>query len=221
MTTSPRSTIFTELDSLRDWLVATLDSYESYDEGHEYPWDNHLWRSNTFRRAHLDVVDASESKKLYMMHLTVLPHTNDGSPIFGFDLIAGPKKVTGAFHDFSPIDTNHEMLLKFEGQSSAYSWSKERELPEWARNIFSNNMVAAGFITDVEELDKVIRLVMSNLEYYLANVGDRGERDFTAAQNNYCYWQKQNPHTPKVMAALGYQEELVNTFIQDCLFPEL
>ena len=82
------------------------------------------------------VVDssASETKKLYMMHLTVFPHTNDGSPVFGFDLIAGPKKVTGAFHDFSPIDKNHEMLLEFEDQATEYSWSKERELPEWARS---------------------------------------------------------------------------------------
>jgi hypothetical protein len=155
------------------------------------------------------------------MHLRVFPHTNDGSPVFGFDLIAGPKKVTGAFHDFSPIDKNHEMLLEFEDQATEYSWSKERELPEWARNIFSSNMVAAGFITDVEELDKVIKLVRNNLEYYLENVGGRAEVDFTGAQNKYCYWQKQNPHTPKVMAALGYQEKVVHRFIQDCLFPEI
>ena len=101
-----------------------------------------------------------------MMHLTVFPHTDDGSPVFGFDLIAGPKKVAGAFHDFSPIDKNHEMLLGFKQRVSPLTWSKKRELPEWARNIFSDDMVSAGFITDVEELESVIGLVKSNLKYY-------------------------------------------------------
>ncbi len=220
MTGLPESTIFTSLEGAKKWLVSELSEYETYDEGHRYPWDNYLWRSEKFRRAHLDVVDARDTKRLYMMHLTVFPHTDDGSPVFGFDLIAGPKKVTGAFHDFSPIDKNHEMLLGFKERVSPLTWSKKRELPEWARNIFSEDMVSAGFITDVEELESVIGLVKSNLKYYLSKVGERGDKDFTDAQNKYCFWQKQNPHTPKVMAALGYQDEEVNKFIQECLFPE-
>ncbi len=220
MTGLPESTIFTSLEGAKKWLVSELSAYETYDEGHRYPWDNYLWRSEKFRRAHLDVVDARDTKRLYMMHLTVFPHTDDGSPVFGFDLIAGPKKVTGAFHDFSPIDENHEMLLGFKERVTPMTWSKKRELPEWARNIFSKDMVSAGFITDVEELESVIGLVKSNLQYYLSKVGARGDKDFTDAQNKYCFWQKQNPHTPKVMAALGYQDEEVNKFIQECLFPE-
>ena len=220
MTGLPESTIFTSLEGAKKWLVSELSEYETYDEGHRYPWDNYLWRSEKFRRAHLDVVDARDTKRLYMMHLTVFPHTDDGSPVFGFDLIAGPKKVTGAFHDFSPIDENHEMLLGFKERVTPMTWSKKRELPEWARNIFSEDMVSAGFITDVEELESVIGLVKANLRYYLSKVGERGDIDFTDAQNKYCFWQKQNPHTPKVMAALGYQDEEVNKFIQECLFPE-
>tara|TARA_S200000501_G_scaffold313411_1_gene304850 strand:+ start:854 stop:1519 length:666 start_codon:yes stop_codon:yes gene_type:complete len=220
MTELPESTIFTSLEKAKEWLVSELSDYETYDEGHRYPWDNYLWRDEKFRRAHLDVVDARDTKRLYMMHLTVFPHTDDGSPVFGFDLIAGPKKVTGAFHDFSPIDENHEMLLGFKERVTPMTWSKKRELPEWARNIFSEDMVSAGFITDVEELESVIGLVKANLRYYLSKVGERGDIDFTDAQNKYCFWQKQNPHTPKVMAALGYQDEEVNKFIQECLFPE-
>jgi hypothetical protein len=40
------------------------------------------------------------------------------------------------------------------------------------------------------------------------------------AQNRYCYWQKQNPHTPKVMASLGLDEAMVHDFIHQVLFPE-
>ena len=43
----------------------------------------------------------------------------------------------------------------------------------------------------------------------------------TEAQNYYCSNQKQNPHTPKVMASLGLDEEDVRVFIQECLFPEI
>lgn len=221
MTTSQESTIFNSLIAAKEWLVSEFSEYETYDEGHRYPWDNHLWRSDKFRRAHLDVIDARETKKLYMMHLTVFPHTDDGAPVFGFDLIAGPKKVTGAFHDFSPIDPDHEMLLEFSKAAEPLTWSRKRELPEWARNIFSKDMVSAGFITEVEELNKVTELVQQNLKYYLGAVGKRGGGDFKQAQNKYCFWQKQNPHTPKVMAALGYQDEEVSKFIQECLFPEL
>jgi hypothetical protein len=30
-----------------------------------------------------------------------------------------------------------------------------------------------------------------------------------------------NPHTPRVMASLGLNEEDVRVFIQECLFPEI
>jgi len=39
-------------------------------------------------------------------------------------------------------------------------------------------------------------------------------------QNRYCAYQKQNPHTPKVMESLGLDPEDVRTFIDECLFPE-
>jgi hypothetical protein len=45
--------------------------------------------------------------------------------------------------------------------------------------------------------------------------------DTTAHQNYYCDNQKQNPHTPKVMASLGLNEADIAVFIQDCLFPEI
>ena len=40
-------------------------------------------------------------------------------------------------------------------------------------------------------------------------------------QNRYCYYQKQNPHTPKVMASLGLDPNDVEKFIHECLFPEV
>lgn len=212
--------IFSLLEDAVQRIKGTLDAYESYDEGYNYPWVNHLWRSSTFRRAHLDVIDARDTCKLYMLHLTVFPHTNDPSPIFGFDLIAGPTKVTGAFHDFSTVVPT-ALDKWFAERASEQQWSKERQLPEWARRIFSGKMVAAGNIQDPQELKRLIDFVIENLAHYLASIGKMETTDYTTQQNHYCHWQKQNPHTPRVMAALGFEPEVVHDFIQKCLFPEL
>jgi len=156
-----------------------------------------------------------------MMHLCIFPHVNDPSPIFGFDLIAGPSKVTGAFHDFSPTAGGTNLDTWFKDRAATQRWSKERKLPEWAQQIFSPSMVAAGNIQDPEELATLITFAGDNLAHYLSEVGKKTVSDYTSNQNHYCHWQKQNPHTPRVMAALGFEQEVVHAFIQKCLFPEV
>lgn len=215
------NTIFQQLEDQTAWFKDRLSAYEQYDEGHEFPWENNLYKSRSFRRAHLDVVDVRSTKKLYMMHLCIFPHTNDPSPIFGFDLIAGPNKVTGAFHDFSPVGGDTILDREFATIVTDYQWSKERELPEWAKNIFSKHMVAAGNITDPEELQKVLDLTKKTTELYLSCVGDNDHLDHTDKQNYYCYNQKQNPHTPRVMTSLGFTQGVVDEFISKCLFPKV
>lgn len=214
-------TIFEELEGAHEQLLHVLRQYPEQDEGHDFSWPNYVFAADTFRRAHLDIVDARETKKLYMLHLTIMPHVSDPAPIFGFDIIAGPKKVTGAFHDFSPTSTEHPLLDAFAKDTAAFMPSKPRTLPDWAQAIFSPSMVAAGNIQDVEELQTLLKFVFNNLDMYLAGLGGHGTQDFTAAQNRYCHYQKQNPHTPKVMAALGLDPAEVARFIDKCLFPEL
>lgn len=215
------SLLLTQLEDTAQWIVTQFAPHEEYDEGHDYHWQNKLWRGETFRRAHLDIVDARESRKLYMMHLTVFPNTSDPSPIFGFDVIAGPNKVTGLFHDYSPVSGDTALDRWFSCRVSRTEWSKQRELPDWARAIFSKHMVAAGNIQDPEELSRLLGLVRDSLRVYLAGVGLSGDTDFTAQQNHYCANQKRNPHTPRVMEALGFEPEVVHEFIHSCLFPEV
>lgn len=215
------STIFSQLIAAASEIKAVLDRYQPVDEGHDYSWPNHVYTSPIFRRAHIDIVDARESKKLYMMHLCIFPKLNDPSPIFGLDIIAGPNKVTGAFHDFSPVDPSHKLVEWFGHKVQTCNWSKPRELPDWAKQIFSGNMVAAGNIQDPTELKYFLDLALSNLGYYLNRIGEETNENFTQQQNKYCYWQKKNPHTPKVMAALGLDPQEVERFIGECLFPEI
>jgi hypothetical protein len=187
-------------------------------------WLNRVWTSDTYRRAHIDVVDARETKGLWMMHCCVFPHTHNPGPIFGLDVVSGVNKITGFFHDYSPAgDVEHPMLATFGKMTSNLAWRKERELPEWAQRIFSKNMIAAGNLQDQAELNQIISLSRMTLLYYLGNIGKTNNtaENTTQEQNYYAYNQKQNPHTPKVMTSLGLNEDDVRVFIQDCLFPEL
>ena len=187
-------------------------------------WINRVWSSPSYRRAHVDVVDARETKGLWMMHCCIFPHTHNPAPIFGFDVIAGKNKMTGCFIDYSQTgDTEHPMIQYFGEEVSRYEWFKKRELPDWAKRIFSPYMVAAGNVSDESELAQLSSLANILINHYLECVGETNNtaENTTEAQNYYCTNQKQNPHTPKVMASLGLNEEDVRVFIQDCLFPEI
>lgn len=187
-------------------------------------WVNKVWSSNLYRRAHIDVVDARESRGLWMMHCCVFPHTHNPAPIFGFDVIAGKNKITGCFMDFSPAgDSEHAMIDWFAGEASRLQWNKTRKLPDWAERIFTGSMIAAGNVSNEEELSQIFDIAKKGINHYLETVGETNHRAVSTvnAQNYYCENQKKNPHTPKVMTSLGLNEEDVRIFIQDCLFPEI
>ena len=187
-------------------------------------WVNRVWSSNIYRRAHVDVVDARESKGLWMMHCCIFPHIHNPAPIYGFDVVAGKNKITGCFHDYSNAgDPEHPMMDWFADEVNKLDWNRTRKLPDWAERIFSPSMVAAGNVQEEEELEQIFAMARTTLKHYLETVGETNNtaNNTTEAQNYYCENQKQNPHTPRVMVSLGLSEEDVTTFIQDCLFPEI
>ena len=199
-----------------------LDYFNRPDSG----WINRVWANDYVRRAHIDVVDARDSKGLWMMHVCIIPTLDNPAPIYGFDVIAGKNKMTGAFHDFSPsADPDHDMIQGYYESVEHFVPEKQRELPEWARNIFTGKMLAAGNVKTDEEATEIIRIALSNLHAYFAEVGSTkgyGDQDLVAAsQNYYCHNQQQNPHTANVMKSLGLPEEDVDRFCTDMLFPKL
>ena len=188
-------------------------------------WVNRVWSGDNFRRAHVDVVDARTTKGLWMMHVCVFPHINNSGPIYGLDVIAGKNKVTGFFHDFSPtVDHKDLLIVEFGNFVGQFNWKKERELPEWAKAIFSEHMVAVGNVNTIEELENLCEVGIENCDMWLDSI-DNSNRcsvdEGKAAQNRYAYYQKQNPHTPRTMTALGLNEEDVKVFVQQCLFPDI
>jgi phycocyanobilin:ferredoxin oxidoreductase len=199
-----------------------LDYFNRPDSG----WINRVWANDYVRRAHIDVVDARDSKGLWMMHVCIFPQLNNPAPIYGFDVIAGKNKMTGAFHDFSPsADPDHPMIQGYYESVEHFVPEKQRELPEWARNIFTGKMLAAGNVKTDEEATEIIRIALDNLHAYFDEVGlTDGEGDPTIVapcQDYYCHNQQQNPHTANVMKSLGLPEEDVDRFCTDMLFPKL
>ena len=199
-----------------------LDTFNQPDNG----WINRVWANSSVRRAHIDVVDARNSKGLWMMHVCCFPDLHNDAPIYGFDVIAGKNKMTGAFHDFSPSATlDHPMIDGYKESVEDFIPKKQRELPEWARNIFTDKMLAAGNVNTEEEAVAIIDIAIANLRAWFEEVPQfDGFGDATlvkASQNYYAHNQQQNPHTPAVMKSLGLPEEDVEVFCRDMLFPKL
>ena len=189
-------------------------------------WINRVWKNDDVRRAHIDVVDARKTKGLWMMHVCVFPQLNNNGPIYGFGVIAGKNKMTGAFHDFSASSggEDHPMVQWYQDTVKDFIPEKVRELPQWAQNIFTPSMIAASNVKE-DEADVIIQMALDNLHTYLDTIGEytgEGDRELTiASQNYYCENQQQNPHTPRVMKSLGLDEADVDNFCTDMLFPKI
>ena len=226
--------IWERLIKCKDDIVEILDlTCSEYKEqgmerfnNEEFGWVNRTWKNEYIRRAHVDVVDVREKKGLWMMHVCLFPELTNGGPIYGFDVIAGENKVTGAFHDFSPLlQKDHPLTNWFLNETKWFKPSKERELPDWAKAIFSGGMIAAGNVRDEKELNQICTLAVDNLANYIDKIrnhdGEATREDVIKAQNYYCEHQQQNPHTPRVMQSLGLPDDDIKLFCQDNLFPKI
>lgn len=191
-----------------------------------FDWFNKVYYSfRKFRRAHVEVLDRREKNNMWIMHVTIFPHTDDDSPIFGFDIVCTGNKVSGVFHDFSvTTNTNHFLLEVFASKVKNLKWKKERELPDWGKAIFSQNMIAAGGSTSEEELQQIINVCVDNLDLYLRGIGDtscKNKEDIVSMQNRYCSYQKQNPYPIKMLVNFGLTKEQAEDFVNNHLFPEV
>ena len=222
--------IWERLIKLEKEIIEVLDTHlveykePGMDRFNKPGWTNRTWSNMNIRRAHVDVVDARETKGLWMAHVCLFPMLENGGPIYGFDIIAGKKKVTGAFHDFSPLlQKEHPLTKWFIEENKWFKPSKERELPEWAKAIFSGGMIAAGNVQEERELNQICTIAVSNLNAYIDKIGqfntDSNREDVIRAQNYYCENQQKNPHTPRVMQSLGLPDEDIKLFCADNLFP--
>jgi phycocyanobilin:ferredoxin oxidoreductase len=219
--------VWPQMQALSERIIQKFDKADAADIQEEYQienldfsWKNYVWENNRYRRAHIEIVDATKTKKMWVMHMTIFPHYDCPDPIFGFDVVCGKNKITGAFHDFSHVGLS-DLYEWYQRKMDTLQWNKPRELPEWAKRIFSPSMLAAGNIQTQEEIDQLIETAIDNLDKYLYNVGKvRDSKDYSDKHNFYCANQKLNPHTPAMMETFGVDKKIFAKFMDEVLFPE-
>jgi len=157
-----------------------------------------------------------------MMHVCAFARPEYPMPIYGYDVIAGKRKITGCFHDVSPTvstDLTDEHYQDFHNLVKSYLPTKPRELPLWAKEIFSPSMIAAGNVTDKLEVKRLTQYGLDNLNRWFGFL-ERQEPcldyDLIVAHENakskYCHNQLQNPNSKNVMISLGLDKDYVEQF---------
>ena len=103
-------------------------------------------------------------------------------------------------------------------------WNKPRELPPWAKEIFSENMIAVGNINTEEELDQFIMVTSDLVTHYLENLEQNAfktNRNTIPILNKYCSNQKLNPHLHRSILAMGISEADKDAYVNGVLFEEI
>jgi len=216
---------------LRTNFTKHLDPYEEDKHQHadDLPgWEDYFWKSDHIRKAHLKTIEPVGKNKMWLMHINVFPEFNCDLPLFGLDIVSTPTKVSGVFCDYSKIHdgvcTNLYQTY-FHETVKDLSWKRERELPPWAQEIFSSDMMAAGTVKVGEELDQLCETAIRLQEFYLENLPrvftNNTEINTLDAQNKYCINQKMNKMLHSSILAMGIPEEIKDQYVENVLFEEV
>jgi hypothetical protein len=184
-------------------------------------WEDTFWYGDNVRKCHLKTIITD---KMWLMHINIFPKDGINLPILGFDIVATKSKISGSFFDYSPVSGDRSPLYNYyEKTVAGLEWNRPRELPEWAREIFSTSMIACGSIKQGEELDTLKLVTMKLLDYYVfnSNFADFENVGSTkAAHNKYCANQKTNRRLHQAINSMGIPEEQKMRYINNVLFEE-
>lgn len=197
---------------MHDLILEQKDVVELETE--DFGWENYRYESPMFRLAH---VERYFKDGLIVAHVTCIPHVNNPSPIFGFDIVGSEKtgKISGAFVDWSPT--------LYDKRWHYTRWSSARVLPEWA-TVFSDDFLAIR--PNENEHDQLFDFAYGALCHYFETLNKSTVSNdpkvvelIREKQTEYCEKQASNPRT---FAALKQQlgEERARHFMENILFPK-
>lgn len=182
-------------------------------------WTNVLLESGRFRHGHVETFVVAE--RLSVLHVCLFPHLDDPGPIFGFDMIAGPARVTGIFLDLSPTtgQAAGPGLGEIRAAQDGGEFQHPRTLPDWG-DIFSADCLAIR-PADLDEVARAIRLAQAALDTCLTGPRLRAPHrsaEISAGQARYIENQRRNEHTFRMLAGLIGHDK-ARDFIDQVLFP--
>jgi hypothetical protein len=190
------------------------------------PHTDYRWSSGNVDLANISIIDMRAEKKMWMMHIACFANPRRPMPIYGFDVICGENKVTGCFHDMSPTQPGeHPTVTKFSEFVSHFVPARERELPPWAKEIFSPHMVVAGATKDEKETSNLVYMGKENLFRWFQDNSEvfcdpgvetqtdpKKISDYLQSLSKYCTNQLMNTNSKNVMISLGLEEDYVTEF---------
>lgn len=194
-------------------------------------WSNLLLSGRLFRHAHVETLHIPG--RLSVLHVCLFAHLDDAAPIFGFDMIAGPSRVTGIFLDFSAVLAGEQGLVQPRSAQPSLrlsdavdpallaNFAERRILPDWG-DIFSCDVLAVRPV-DMAEIERALALARQALDRWLSAPG-RPVRACPAAiaagQARYIAGQRRNEHTRRMLTGL-IGDVAARRFIDEVLFPPL
>jgi phycocyanobilin:ferredoxin oxidoreductase len=209
-------------DRLRDVPHAIEHHVPNYAPSTEHLiWTNALLTSSRFRHGHVETFIVPD--RLSVLHVCIFPHLDDPAPIFGFDMIAGPARVTGIFLDLSPTTEplTGSCLPEIRATSAVGDFLHHRPLPDWG-DIFSPDCLAIR-PADLEEVERAIHLAQAALDATLTETSVRANHrsaEICAGQARYIAAQRRNEHTYRMLASfIGTVK--ARDFIDQVLFPDI
>lgn len=213
---------------IKDKFDAHFSPYENDKHIHRFEgWQDWFWTSDKVRKAHLKIIEpAGKNRKMWLMHMNVFPAYDMDIPIFGLDIVATPNKISGCFCDFSPTndsESQQEFMAFFKSLTQNLEWKRERELPPWAAEIFSEDMIAAGAVREGDEANQLSDAAQSLLDFYLDTIDKKSSTisvNTKDSQNKYCVNQKMNKLLHTSIIAMGIAEEDKDQYVNDVLFEE-
>lgn len=177
-------------------------------------------QSPLFRHGHVETFQVSD--RFSILHVCVIPHVDDPAPIFGYDIIAGPTKITGLFLDLtSVIASSKSEILSDLMASSAILFPNRRTLPDWG-DVFSPDMLAIRPGNETE-LTAANDIAMRALDTLLRRAPQRRSRlreQIQRGQSRYIAAQRRNEHTFRMLAGFVGADR-ARSFIEDVLFPDV
>ncbi|MGK7932259.1 MAG: phycocyanobilin:ferredoxin oxidoreductase [Microcystaceae cyanobacterium] len=191
-------------------------------EGEKLVIENRCYQTPQLRKLHLEL--AKVGSYLDILHCVMFPKPDYSLPLFGCDIVAGPKGISAAIADLSPSNPEFCLPNAYTEALSALErpdFSEDRQLPEWGR-IFSpfclfvrpnSPSEEKAFLQWVKDILGVhCRLINEAQPVCVEQV----EANLTG-QRYYCTQQQQNDKTRRVLEK-AFGNEWADKYMTQVLF---
>ena len=185
--------------------------------------ENHCYQTPQFRKLHLELAKVGDN--LDILHCVMFPRPTYGLPLFGLDLVGGPKGLGAAIVDLSPVSRDRRLPPAYTAALADLAvppFRHPRPLPDWG-DIFSEFCTFIRPEPGAEEqqfIAHALGFLAIHCQQAIAAVpvaSPEAETEIRAGQRYYCQKQQQNDKTRRVLAQ-AFGAEWADRYLTTLLF---